>query len=156
MVKILTRIVKIVTIIKIITRISLRSSSFLGSSFFGWCFVGLSSYLGHLNFLGHFPFFGSLNCRGHLYCQDGSWPNHKMHIYANIAMLCSSSIPVQSNLNWDLALNLVITTPTPTPPHTHPPGKVEIQQLVDYWNLVCKLYSTKLGQLANHQLYSYH
>ena len=68
----------------------------------------------------------------------------------NIAKLSSSSIPVQSNLNWDLALNLLITTPTPT--HPHPPGKVEIQPLLDYlghWNLVWKLYSTKLGQLAN-------
>ena len=34
----------------------------------------------------------------------------------NIAKLSSSSVPVQSNLNRDLALNLVITTTTPTPP----------------------------------------
>ena len=65
-----------------------------------------------------------------------------------IAKLSSSSVIVQSNLNWDLALNLVLTTPTPT----HPPGKVEMQPLLDYlghWNWVWKLYSTKLGQLAN-------
>ena len=28
----------------------------------------------------------------------------------HIAKLSSSSVPVQSNLNWDLALNLAITT----------------------------------------------
>ena len=35
-------------------------------------------------------------------------------ISTDIAKLSSSSVPVQSNLNWDLALNLVITT------HPHP------------------------------------
>ena len=38
------------------------------------------------------------------------------HQNAVIAKLSLSSVPVQSNLNWDLALNLVITTPTPTHP----------------------------------------
>ena len=32
--------------------------------------------------------------------------------YETIAKLSSSPVPVQSNLNWDLALNLIITTPT--------------------------------------------
>ena len=36
--------------------------------------------------------------------------------FHNIAKLSLSSVTVQSNLNWDLALNLVITTPT----HPHP------------------------------------
>ena len=39
-----------------------------------------------------------------------------------IAKLSSSSVPVQSNLNWDLALSLIISAPThqPTPTPTHP------------------------------------
>ena len=64
------------------------------------------------------------------------------------AKLSSSSVPVQSNLNWDLALNLVITTHPSTPPE-----KVEIQPLLYFlgsWKLAWKLYSTQIGQLANH------
>ena len=37
-----------------------------------------------------------------------------LEIQQIIAKLSSSSVPVQSNLNWDLALNLVITTHPPS------------------------------------------
>ena len=64
---------------------------------------------------------------------SNNWKSHNHYI--DVAKLSSSSVAVQTNLNWDLALHLVITTPPP-------PGKVEIQPLLDYlglWNLVWKL-----------------
>ena len=70
-----------------------------------------------------------------------------------IAKLSSSwPVPVKFNFNWDLhyyhcihdKLLLLLT---------HPPTWASIfEPLLDYlgsWNLVWKLYSTKLGQLAN-------
>ena len=41
------------------------------------------------------------------------WPQTMLYF----EQLSLSSVPVQSNLNWDLALNMVITT------HPHPPHR---------------------------------
>ena len=43
---------------------------------------------------------------------DKAFVESKIKFFDYFAQLSSSSVPVQSNLNWDLALNLVITTPT--------------------------------------------
>ena len=71
-------------------------------------------------------------------------------------MLCcqaqfkSSSSSVQ--LRTETGLIITVTPPHPTHPPTHPTRTSIFEPLLDHlggWNLVWKLYSTKLGQLAN-------
>ena len=56
------------------------------------------------------------------------YDDDEIYFICFFAKLSSSPVQVQSNLNWDLALNLVITTH----PHPPPPGKVEMQFEIDH------------------------
>ena len=76
--------------------------------------------------------------------------------FLEIVML-SSNWQVQYQSRWDdtspiISVNQTNPTNPPTPP-THPPTRASIfEPLLDYlgsWNLAQKLYTTKVGQLAN-------
>ena len=76
--------------------------------------------------------------------------------YAHSHMLeefyCQAQFKFSPNsVQFELRLTLILVI-TPTHPHQPTPGESRFEPLLDYlgrWNLVWKLCSTKLGQLAN-------